>query len=410
MTRGAVIRRMALWIVFVAYSAYFMALGAPPEPQLAVGPYQVTLYQLLVGAALAFSLGEMGRAVVDHEPSITRTITRLVALYMLFDALVVLPVGIGRGMSFGAVAGAMAVRLTWLLLPTVVALCRDDRMSRAVGAVPLIATAGLAVWGLYFAATGGAGWYYEGGDIRYRVLWGGCTLLFAWPLVVAASGAVSRRLAAAFVVVALIGLTLTNHRSGLVACAVAVIFCVVASGAWRRIVVAFVPVTLAVIIIGLVAEAQIRRLFGYTAGALLDFSSGTGADRMVRWRLAWEMFRSHPFNDYVWSWTYYLVHREDPSAPHNFFLEIATTEGLTGLVFYGSVLWTTFRAGWSWVRRDAIVRALVGYVIAYLTFSLANTTLYSHATAPFFVAAVAAIAARVEKLRAAEIEHVQDAG
>jgi hypothetical protein len=402
---------MVLWGAFVACCAVAMASsGVLPDLGVDAGPFRLTLYDSLIALAFVFSLGDLFRAFVDRKPSITRTMARILFAYMLYLALVVMPVGVGLGTDVSHVVHGMTVRLAWLLVPTIWALCRNERTMRTAGAIPAVAAAALVVWGLYFAAVGGAGFYYEAGDLRFRVLWGGASLLFAWPFVLALSGAVSTRLAILFAGVSLVGLALTNHRSAFLAFAVAAVFLLVASGRWQRAVVWAVPVALVAVIVGLSAEEQLRRVFGFTAGQLLDFTSGNAADRLARWQLAWQAFVSRPFNDYVWSWSYYVVYVRDAYPPHNFVLEIAVTEGLVGLAFYGSVIWTTLRAGWDWVRRDAIVRALVGYVIAYLTFSLANATLYQLATAPLLVAAIAAIAARVEELRVPAIGDGADAG
>jgi hypothetical protein len=401
MSRDAVSRRMALWAAFVAICAVAMAGGGvPPELALDMGSFRVTPYDLLLAFAFAFSLGDMFHALVDRKPSVTRTMARILAAYVLYLTLVLTPIGMWLGLSVVHVIHGMTVRFAWLLVPTVWALCRNERTMRAAGLIPVIAAAALAVWGLYSAATGGAGFYYEAGDLRFRVLWGGATLLFAWPFVLAVSGASSRRLTPWLAGMSLVGLALTNHRSGVIAFGLVTVFALVASGRWRRLIVWVVPAALVAIIVALSAEQQLTRVFGYTMGSLLDLSSGNAVDRLARWELAWQAFASHPLTDYLWSGSYYLVYVKDAYPPHNFILEIAVTEGLAGLAFYGSVLWISLRAGWGWVRHDAVVRALVAYVIAYLTFSFANATLYQPATAPLLVAAVAAIAARVEQLRA----------
>ncbi len=394
--------RMVVWAGFVACCAFAMASdGVPPDVGFAAGPFWVSIYDILIVGAFAFALGDMLRAFTDRTPSATRTVARVLFAYMLYLALIVIPVGMGLGLGLNHVIHGMTVRLVWLLVPTVWALCRDERTMRIAGMVPVIAAAGLAAWGVYFAATGGAGFYYESGDLRFRVLWGGATLLFAWPFALAMSGAVSTRLTVALGGISLVGLALTNHRSGFVAFALVAVFLLVASGRWRRALIWAVPLALAAIIVGLLAESQLQRVFGYTISALLDFTSGNGADRLVRWNLALQSFLSRPFNDYIWSGTYYLVHLQDPYPPHNFVLEIAVNEGVAGLAFYGVVLWTALRAGWRWIRLDAVMRALVGYVIAYLAFSAANATLYQLATAPLLAAAIAGIVVRAVQLRAA---------
>jgi O-antigen ligase len=281
----------------------------------------------------------------------------------------------------------------------VLAICADERARRRAGAAAVIAAACVAAYGVFASATGTGGYYLEFGVMRYRVLQGSAFLLFAWPFVLAVSGAVSRRYSVAFLVLASVGLVLANQRSGLIAFAVAGLVCLGMSGQYRRILPALVPITLIAAIIALLWERQANSVFGYTLSHLLDISSGNGADRLMRWRLAWDFFASRPFSDYVWSWRFYLVDLQRGYQPHNFVLEIALFEGLAGLVFYGSMLTTALRGAWNWGRKDAEARALIGYLIAYLVFSFQNADWYTTVNIPLLIAATAALASRVDWLR-----------
>jgi O-antigen ligase len=332
---------------------------------------------------------------------------RILMAYLVFELLIVIPVAVWLGTTtVTAILGEVAVRFTWMLFPVVLTLCADDRARRAAGAVAAVAAACLAVWGVYSAATGGGGYLLDPGDLRYRVLSGGAMLLFAWPFVLAASRAASRRYSAALLGVSLVGLALTNHRSGLIAFAIAGLACVAMSGQIRRLVPWIVPVASISTVAWLLWGRQASSDFGYTLSHLFDVSSGTGADRVTRWGLAWNFFASRPLNDYVWSWRYYLVYVQEAYQPHNFALEIAVTEGLAGLIFYGSMLTTALRGAWSWGRKDPEARALIGYLIAYLVFVFANANWYLPVNIALLIAAVAGLAARVGQLRAAEVSDV----
>jgi O-antigen ligase len=203
----------------------------------------------------------------------------------------------------------------------------------------------------------------------------------------------------AFLVLASVGLVLANQRSGLMAFAVAGLVCLGMSGQYRRILPALVPITLIAAIVALLWERQANSVFGFTLSHLLDVSSGNGADRLMRWRLAWDFFVSHPFNDYVWSWRYYSTYLSDAYQPHNFVLEIAGREGVVGLAFYGSMLWAVLRGAWNWGRHDAEARALIGWLVFYVVFSLMNANHYLPTSLPLLVAATAALASRVDWLR-----------
>jgi len=406
---GAIWRRLLLWTAFVVFCTVDLAASGGVSYLTLPVVGHISYYQvLLLGAALLGSVTLM-RVAGDSKRGIARTMCRILIAYLLFELLIVIPVGIWLGTAtVTAILGTMAVRFTWLLFPVVLALCADDRARRVAGAAAVAGALCLAVWGVYSAATGGGGYYLEAGDLRYRVLHGSGTLLFAWPFVLAVSGAASRRWykTAALLAVSLVGLTLTNHRSGLIAFAIAGLVCVAMSGQIRRFVPWIVPVASIAIVVGLLWGQQASSVFGYTLSHLFDFSTGTGADRLVRWRLGWDFFASHPLNDYVWSWRYYLVYLKNPYEPHNFAIQIAVYEGVAGLIFYGSMLTTALRDVWSWGRKDAEARALIGYLIAYLVFAFANAVWYDPLNLALFVAAIAGLAARVDQLRAAEVSGV----
>jgi hypothetical protein len=399
-----------LWVLFAA----FCTLGAVDLSFAYVTIVgHVTYYHLLLLAAAVVGTGTLMRTANASERSGSRTICRILIAYLLFEILVVAPVSIWLGrMTVNTIVGEISVRFTWLLFPVMLALCGDDRSRKTAGIAAVIAAVCLAVWTVYAAATGGGGYYVEEGVTRWRVLalGGGGLLLFAWPFALAMSRAVPRRYTAALLAISLLGVALTNSRSGLIAFAVAGVACMAMSGQIRRLVMWAVPAGLLAAAIGLAWGEQATGAFGYTLSHLFDISSGNGADRLVRWRLAWDFFASRPFNDYVWSWRYYLVYLSDLYPPHNFVLEIAVFEGVAGLAFYGSTLVTALRHAWAWGRKDAQARALLGYLVAYLVFSLQNADWYLPVSLALLVAALAGIVARVDQLRSAEATLSLEAG
>jgi hypothetical protein len=402
MSDGAAARRTLLWAVFVAFCAVSIAYLP-----LAYAPVfrSITYYDaiLLVTGVLGSAALLRFAGTVGH--SATRTMCRIVLAYLLFEVLVVIPVAIWLGTaSVNTILGTIAIRFTWLLFPVVLVICANDRARRAASLVVLAAAVGLVAWGIFSAATGGAGYYLEDGAMRFRVLYGGAISLFAWPFLLVLSRAVPGRLAAAFLFGAsLVGLALTNMRSGFIAFAVAGLLCIAMSGHVRRLVPWILPAALIAAVVGLLASQKAGDAFAFTLLHLFDTSTVTGADRVVRSALAWDYFASRPFNDYVWSWRYYLVYLKDPFIVHNFVFDIAVTEGVAGLLFYGSVLTVPLRGAWKLARTDTIARALVGYVVFYCVFQLANANWYLPNSMPLLVAAVAALVVRVDQLRAVEL-------
>jgi len=399
MGRGAAGRRLLLWLLFLCFctvGTVYLPLISDKLPVLG----RITYFQALLAIAALLGIGTLLRVAGSSERSVARTICRIITAYLLFEVLVVIPVAVWIGTAnVKLILATMGVRVSWFLFPVMLTVCADDRTRRFAGTALAIAAIGLVVWGVYLAATGGGGYYMELGALRYRILGGGASILVAWPFALAVSGAVSRRTTVAFLLVAITGLMLINHRSDLIALAVAGAVCLAMSGQIRRVLPAIVPIALGALVIAAIWGRQLGSAFGYTMSHLFDIGSGNGADRMMRWRLAWNYIQSHPFNDYVWSWRYYSVNLPLVYQPHNFALEIAGQEGVAGVLFYGSVLWTALRSAWSWGRRDAEARALIGWLIAYIGFSLMNANHYLPSNMPILVGAVAALVSRVDWLR-----------
>ena len=364
-----------------------------------IGP--ADLSHILVSVVVLSGFGALLSIAGSSEKGIARTACRAILAYSLYEVLLVLPVALWLGVaSPKLIVATMSVRATWLLFPLVVLVTREAQARRLAGIVPVIAAIGVVAWGVYSAATGGGGYYVEAGELRYRVLFGSAALLVAWPFVLAVSGSASSRYNSPLLAVALVGLLLTNHRSGVVAFVVAGVVCLAMSGRVRRIVPTVVPLMLSAIVVYILWGRELSTALNYTFLRLLDSGSPNAVDRLLRWRLAGDFFLTHPFNDIVWSWRYYSGYLSNPlRLPHNFALEIAIQEGIAGLVFYGSMFWIVVRGTWSWGRRDAVARALIGWLVTYVMFSLFNANHYLALSMPLLVGALAALAARADGLQ-----------
>jgi len=402
MSSGALSRRLVMWTVFVVFCTLGMVYTELPWTKIPVVG-TVTYFEVLL--LMAGSLGALPllRYAGVAERSGTRTMCRILIAYLAFELLAVIPVAVWLGTAkMTVILSELAVRFAWFLFPVVLAIGADEKSRGVAGTIVAIAAACLAVWGVYSAATGGGGYYLESGDLRYRVLYGGALVLFAWPFVLALSRDISRRSTIPLLAISLVGLVLTNMRSGYIAFAVAGFACLVMSQQVRRVVPWIVPAALIAVVVGLLWGQQASEALGYTISHLLDFSSGNGADRVARNALAWDFFARYPFNDWVWSWRYYLVYVHDTYGPHNFLLNVAVTEGIAGLTFYGSMLTVALHSAWKWGKRDAVARALAGYLLFYLIFALGNATWYVPVDIALFIAATAGLMARIDQLRAIE--------
>jgi len=398
-TTAALVRSGVLVFGFVLYCGLAMAFPKAEANAFVVGPFAFTYYDLLLIAAMAIGVPSLLASAFSAGSGAVERTSRLVLAYLVYQAIVVIPIALWLMPSgFSLVIRSLGVRFTWLLLPAVVMLCRGERGKRLVALMPAAAAVALSVWGVYVLVTLGAGFYVEGADVRFRVLWGGSTLLFLWALLLGMSGLVSRRVGVGLITAAMVGLALTNHRSGMIAFAVAALVYVVWSGKLSHLAFWAIPGGLVVLAVVLAWGHDLQGVFAYTFTKLLDVSAGNGADRVQRWGLAWQFFVSRPVNDYVWSWRYYLVDLKEAYAPHNFVLEIAVSEGLAGIAFYSALIGGAVHRAMRSVRQDAQIRVLVAYIVGYLTFCLANTNMYSLANMALLVCAVGALVVRIDEV------------
>jgi len=364
----------------------------------------IQYFQVLMVFAIVLGSGPLLRAV--GSPHLRqRTITRIILAYLLYELLLVFPVALWLDTTDAeTIIAEMGIRVAWLLFPVVLTICEDPRARRLAGAAAVVAAVCLVAWGAYATLSGAGMWYVNDGELRYRALGPGAFVLIAWPYVVAVAGVASRRLTPLLLAIAIAGVALTNQRSAFLALAVAGIACLVMSGQTRRILVAVVPIALVAAVGYTLWWRQLNGALGYTFSHLADTDSVNALDRLARWGFAAEYFVSRPFNDWVWSWRFYPASAgvvwELGAGSHNLLLEVTGTEGLAGLAFYGSVLWTALRGTWRWGRRDAETRALLGWLIAYLAYSTLNANHYAPASLPLFVAALAALVSRLDWLNA----------
>jgi hypothetical protein len=293
----------------------------------------------------------------------------------------------------------MSVRFYWILFPALLPLFRDTRMRRLAGLALLAAAVGLSVWGVYLALTGGGHFYTDGGEgIRYRIFGALAPPLFAWPLALAASGVFGTFGSIALGGLTVLDQTLTGFRSGILAYGLAGLTGLLTSRRLSRVATWVLPAALLVAVVLLMWSSTTNAIYGYTLNHLFDLGSTNAVDRMTRWGLASDFIRAHPFNDYVWSWQRYLLQLNLGYEPHDFILEIGTTEGIAGFAFYGVLIVTVASAAWKRIWDDAETRAVTCFLLAYVVFSGLNANWYSYSSMPLMIAAVTAVVARLDQL------------
>lgn len=363
-------------VLLVAYTVLSMAMQAAFEStfQLSVGPVSIYVFDLILAAALVLLYRELLRDARPIAPS-NRTVVFLVLGYCAYQIAVILPVSvIFFDLEPIAVMRQLTVRFGLVLIPFVyLAALRYVSPMRVILLVNAAAM-GLALYALYRYATVGP--TFDSGT-RLRELWGGATLLFGFSVL--SSLFLMRRSAAVYAVAAagMIGITLTNHRSGYLALLVVTIplFLHLRRTSARAIVV--VLVVLATIGVMLVASPTVRESTFYSVGTMLNPNADANArDRVDRSRMGWDYFAANPLGDYTWSQRFYLVDLgPEPFEPHNFVVQILGQQGIVGFAFIAAILAATVRIAWRHRGRDRMSAVMLACLSFYLVFNLFNTTI-----------------------------------
>jgi len=266
------------------------------------------------------------------------------------------------------------------------------RYSRPALVVTLldIAAAALAVWAVYAYLTEGQGVWVDG-RFSVRVVWGGATLLFGWLFFTSLFYWPVRWWRVALAILAVGGIVLANHRSGFVALLAGFAMQMMATGRLTRRVVLTIAV-IAVVGAGVYYGApSVRASAAYSLRTMFSSTSDANAqDRVMRSRLGFDYFVEHPLGDYIWTHRYYLVNVGRDYAPHNFVVQLLSSQGIVATLLLFAIMGFTGLVAWR-SRDDPLSAVTLAYLTFYLVFCLFNTTIDTFENIALFPVAVALI-------------------
>jgi hypothetical protein len=377
--------RLVVLVGFVFWSAIY---GVWPEFAYTrlIGFGSVAIYttDIFIGLAIALGLSDLLGILLDRSRrGSVRIVAALIGLYFMYSIGVVLPSALLAGSLPTTTLRLMSGRFVVLLVPmTVGLLTRRPHHLNLLLAAPAIASIIPLVMGIFRTFTGQVVSYSITGDTRFRALWGGTSLLFAWPVLVLAWGKAKSMAPRVFAAIGVIGLLLANHRSSYIGLLAVLPIVIQSKHRVTRLLLFSISATAAAALLLLAVSSAIPvGAFAYSFTHLFDFESGTGADRLIRWRLAWDVFSHSPFNDVLWTPAESITMlRSDAYAAHNWMLEVGVAEGLIPLFLYVGIIGETIR-GTLRVRREPVVAGVLAYTVFYVVFSLFNGNFYNLACA-----------------------------
>ncbi|GEM_PF-1476097 len=392
LTRVTLVLLVMFAVMSMAFEATFGSLLA-----FSVGPINVHLFDLLLLLAAVLLAHEVTLEHGQRVPAANRTVLAIVLGYCAYQIAVILPVSVAfHDLEPIAVARQLESRFALILIPFVYLVGLKYMSPRRLVAWVNTAAMLLALFALYkYATVGIQGEQVGSGAFRLRELWGGATLLFGFLILTSLFLQRPNAFAYAMALVGVIGMALTNHRSGYIALIVTVPPLLINS---RRVARRAAVVLLVVLSAGLLLFAvspTARESVIYSLRTMANPTADRNArDRLDRSRLGWDYFVANPLGDYQWSHRYYLVHVSDNFEPHNFVIQLLGQQGIVGFAFFAGLIVTTARIGWRNRRRDRMSAVMLAYFAFYLLFCLFNTNLLNVDNILLLIIPVALILAR----------------
>jgi len=322
-----------------------------------------------------------------------RYVIWICAAYIVYQLLVVLPVAVfAHDMRLIDVLKDQEPRLAVLYIPFFYSVALRCLKPATIVAVFDVAALVLVLWVFTrYAATGGQG-YWDGSLYRLRAVWGGASLAFAWLLFSSLFYWPLRPWRLAFGALALGGIVLANHRSGILALAVALTAQgVVLRGVFKRV-LAMAAVVIVISVGVYMASPFVRSSVAYSLRTLVDPSADINAsDRVERSVLGLAYFAHHPFGDYIWNQRYYLVSLGDRDfAPHNMVIQLLATQGAIATLLLMALIVGALVIAWR-NRASRLSAVMFAYLTYYAVFCLFNTNIDSPENFSLFCAAVGLI-------------------
>jgi O-antigen ligase len=374
----ATLTRIVL-LTLVAYTGYSIAVNAEGAVlPFSVGPLNIYAFDVLLLAAVVLLLREATLRDGQPIPSANRVVIALVLGYCAYQVAVVLPIAVVfHGLDPIAVARQLTQRVALVMIPFVyLAGMKYVSPQRIVSWVNVAAVC-VAFYALYTYATVGIVGWQDSGAFRIRLVWTGATMLFGFLILTSLFLRRPTVFGYLLALLGLIGMGLTNVRSGYLALIVTVppLLLNVRLLGRRAAVILLVCASAAVLLFTVSPAARDSVMYSLRTMVNPSADKSTHA-RLDRSKLGWDYFVANPLGDYVWSGRYYLVDvGPDAFEPHSFVIQLLGQQGIVGFTLFASIIIATARIGWGNRRSDPMSAVMLAYLAFYLLFCLFNTNL-----------------------------------
>jgi O-antigen ligase len=337
-----------------------------------LGGIKITCYAVILAIAVAYCVfGFTKNLTLSSDKN--GMILWWIAAYGAYECAVILPLSIdaAKTLPMTSFINPLGLRLQvfmilflyWFVLPTF------RSSSSAAALLSFSSLVPLAIALLDFSK--GIVGYTDNGELR--LLWGGVSILYAFVLITNLRLFSHRQTNYFLVAAAGIGIAIANHRSAyLVICLLAIISLLVTAKSVSRVQrFASLVMGIAAMVAILVAVPSLGHSVLSRLSTIVDTNDPNAVDRLSRWGLAWSFFLQSPINGSMLSNQYYAHQLRAEYAPHNFILELLSTEGIVGTIFYLGLIAWLLRVAYSY-RSDPTMWQMFLAVTFYSCFCLFN--------------------------------------
>lgn len=179
-----------------------------------------------------------------------------------------------------------------------------------------------------------------------------------------------------FILIGILGIIFSAYRSALLALGIILILSFIFGRDYKNIIKTSLLFSLGIFILSqyqFIWEQFIGR-FSYT----FDAKETTAADRLLNWAASFNYFLKNPLNGSLLTNQYYESGYGAVVwySPHNFIIEILSTQGIVGLFFHSIILYYVIKIGYRNLS-DKVTSIMFYYLVFYLIFSFLNATYFT---------------------------------
>jgi O-antigen ligase len=338
--------------------------------------FNFTFFELGILAGLLLLAFKSNDYLKNASKDPNRIIILLIVVYFIYQVLIIAPQLFVDGYSIKRIAYAVFDRSYFLMIPLFYLWLLPSFKSLNTP-IQLIQLSGVVVFIFVILSylQGNVG-YTSTGELRIAA--GVMTIIFCFLLVTSFSFFSRKETNYFLVLVSLVGLVFSNHKSAYLGILAISIFALINIKRMpnKSILVLHTIGLLFLIMIPLTQVSVVYENFIGRVSTSFGMDDPNAKPRIVHYKMAWETFLENPVNGTMTNSNYYENLEKDNPPPHSFIFQILATQGIVGFLMlsaiFGSILWVAYKN-----RRDPFSFQMFLVIIFYLVFTSLNANFFS---------------------------------